>query len=31
MFLNLGFSGLWDYTVFRGMFEFGWGVLAAGF
>jgi hypothetical protein len=25
MFLNHGFYGLWDFTVFRGMFGFGWG------
>jgi hypothetical protein len=31
MFLNHGFYGLWDFTVFGKRFGFGWGVLAAGF
>jgi hypothetical protein len=31
MFLNHGFYGLWDFTVFGVLVLVGFGVLAAGF
>jgi hypothetical protein len=31
MFLNLGFYGLWDFTVFGKRFGFGWECLQLGF